>query len=115
MDVEWVPFVRRRDIDVVVLDVLDTGVTGGERRGKGVERDCAPSIGALPLVFTGSGCSSRIFLRDSTVRHTLRPLDTDADESEGEVNSSMGEGKCLCIGDEEGSPFEVLDHEREDD
>lgn len=43
VDVECAPFVKRREIDVVVVDVLVTGATGGERGGRMRVRDRARS------------------------------------------------------------------------
>ena len=63
VDVECEPLVYSLDILVVVVDVLVTGATGGER---GVN-DCLDGEGVGS--FGGGDCSTRIFRSCSTVRN----------------------------------------------
>ena len=66
--VEWAPLVKRRDMLVVVVEVLDTGPTGGERGcNAGIRGDDFAS-GLLPFKSGDDGWSVRILRRDSTVR-----------------------------------------------
>jgi len=85
--VEWEPLVRSLDMLVVVVDVLVTGATGGER---GVnESDC--EIGGDGEGSLGGGdCSTRIFRSCSTVRNGCGL--SDVEESDCEGNSSIGGG-----------------------
>ncbi len=64
--VEWEPFVSSLEMLVVVVDVLVTGVTGGERG----ENDCDCVVGRDGEgSFGGGDCSTKIFRSCSTVRN----------------------------------------------
>lgn len=90
VEVECEPLVYRRDMLVVKDDVPVTGSTGGER---GVNEGALVTGRPFPLASDDdegiAGCSSRILRRDSTVRNGWG-LESDAEESDCEGNSSIG-------------------------
>lgn len=110
VEVECEPFVKRREMLVVVVDVLDTGPTGGVRgRKDGGGRLLS---GCLPFKSEGLvsiGCSSRILRKDSRVRRGWGL--SELDESDCDGNSCIGGGRMR--GSKCGDGRRLDDRERE--
>ena len=78
---------------VVVVEVLETGPTGGERGCNAGMREEDFVSGLLPFKSGECGWSSRIFRRDSTVRKGWGLSELDDSDCDG--SSSIGGGISL--------------------